>query len=118
MRWLSWRGVAQAEEYVRLREPYLINDVFMQRSLLDRREMYKICMAHGIPVPNFAVISRCVPCALGPPAPTHSDSSGGGGPFVRRAQQGRGAAALGHRRRGRDPGEAARADTAAPLLAY
>ena len=49
---------SQAEEYARLRDPFLINDVSMQHALLDRREMYKVCMAHNIPVPRFAVISR------------------------------------------------------------
>ena len=54
----------QAEEYARLREPFLINDIVMQRALLDRREMYKVCIAHKIPVPRFAVISRCAPIGV------------------------------------------------------
>jgi hypothetical protein len=54
---------------VRLVDPFLINDVAMQRTLLDRREMYRVCVENDIPVPRFAVISRCgqrcmSPCAL------------------------------------------------------
>ena len=48
----------QAEAYARLRQPFLVNDVATQRYLLDRREMYRICMENGIPLPRFAVMSR------------------------------------------------------------
>ena len=31
----------QAQAYVALRKPYLVNDLFMQDILLDRRQVYK-----------------------------------------------------------------------------
>ena len=42
---LSWHSggfpLAKAKQYVELRRPYLINDVFSQDILLDRRRVYR-----------------------------------------------------------------------------
>ena len=49
---------SRAEEYVKLRNPFLINDLVAQRALRDRRKVYKICEANDIPVPNHIFVNR------------------------------------------------------------
>ena len=59
---LSWHSkgfpLAKAQSYVKLRRPYLINDVFAQDILLDRRRVYQRLTEAGIPVPHHIVVDR------------------------------------------------------------
>lgn len=59
---LSWHSkgfpLAKAQAYVKLRRPYLINDVFAQDILLDRRKVYQRLIEAGIPVPQHIIIDR------------------------------------------------------------
>lgn len=48
----------KAEAYATLRRPFLINDVFAQHVLLDRRKVYAILQEHGIPVPPHIIVNR------------------------------------------------------------
>ena len=48
----------KAERYVQLRLPFLVNSLQYQRALLDRRDVYGILEANGIPVPVYSVINR------------------------------------------------------------
>lgn len=50
--------LAKAQAYVHLRRPFVINDVFMQNALLDRRLVYKSLTEAHIPVPRHIVVSR------------------------------------------------------------
>eukprot|EP00002_Diphylleia_rotans_P026520 TRINITY_DN5292_c0_g1_i1.p1 TRINITY_DN5292_c0_g1~~TRINITY_DN5292_c0_g1_i1.p1 ORF type:complete len:1323 (-),score=291.62 TRINITY_DN5292_c0_g1_i1:199-4167(-) len=53
--------LSKAEAYVALRQPYQINDVTMQRVLLDRRLVYKTLQDYAIPVPPHVVMNRNTP---------------------------------------------------------
>jgi inositol hexakisphosphate/diphosphoinositol-pentakisphosphate kinase len=48
---LSWHSggfpLRKAQQYVNLRKPYLINDVFSQDILLDRRRVYRRLVVRG-----------------------------------------------------------------------
>jgi inositol hexakisphosphate/diphosphoinositol-pentakisphosphate kinase len=46
------------EEYVRLRSPFLINDVYEQRLLLDRRKIYRRLLESKIPVAHHVFVNR------------------------------------------------------------
>jgi hypothetical protein len=48
----------KAEQYVALRRPYLINDLRMQRTLMDRRRVYDLLEESGIDVPRHVFLSR------------------------------------------------------------
>ena len=48
----------KAEQYVALRRPYLINDLRMQRTLMDRRRVYDLLEESGIDVPRHVFMSR------------------------------------------------------------
>ena len=48
----------KAEKYVALRRPFLINQLGLQRLLLDRRKVYKVLQEHNIPVPPHIIINR------------------------------------------------------------
>ncbi|XP_063710465.1 inositol hexakisphosphate and diphosphoinositol-pentakisphosphate kinase 2-like isoform X3 [Symsagittifera roscoffensis] len=48
----------KAIEYVKLRQPFCLNDLTMQKVLFDRREVYKILQKEGLPVPRYAVLDR------------------------------------------------------------
>jgi inositol hexakisphosphate/diphosphoinositol-pentakisphosphate kinase len=48
----------RVEQYCKLRQPHLLNDVTSQRILWDRRRVYQTCMAHNIPVPRHVVVMR------------------------------------------------------------
>jgi inositol hexakisphosphate/diphosphoinositol-pentakisphosphate kinase len=50
--------LAKAEAYAELVHPHVINDLPSQRSLLDRRLMYKGLQDAGVNVPNYAALSR------------------------------------------------------------
>ena len=39
----------KAEQYARLRRPFLLNDLKMQRTLLDRRLTYDVLKKNGVP---------------------------------------------------------------------
>jgi inositol hexakisphosphate/diphosphoinositol-pentakisphosphate kinase len=49
---------AKAEQYVALRKPFLVNDLVSQRSLRDRRKVFKICQENQIPVPLHICVNR------------------------------------------------------------
>lgn len=59
---LSWHSggfpLAKAQAYVQLRRPYLINDVYSQDILLDRRKVYRRLIEAGIPVPHHIIVDR------------------------------------------------------------
>ena len=48
----------KAEQYVSLRQPYLLNDLKMQRTLMDRRRVYDLLEESGIDVPRHVFMSR------------------------------------------------------------
>ena len=48
----------KAESYVLLRRPYLLNDLGMQRTLMDRRRVYDLLEESGIDVPRHVFMSR------------------------------------------------------------
>jgi len=48
----------RAEKYVELRNPFVLNDLGMQRTLMDRRKVYDLMEASGIDVPRHVYISR------------------------------------------------------------
>ncbi|XP_047247030.1 inositol hexakisphosphate and diphosphoinositol-pentakisphosphate kinase 1 [Girardinichthys multiradiatus] len=48
----------KAVEYVKLRNPMLINDLNMQYFIQDRREVYRILQEEGIDLPRYAVLNR------------------------------------------------------------
>uniref|UniRef100_A0A3Q3G3E0 Inositol hexakisphosphate and diphosphoinositol-pentakisphosphate kinase n=1 Tax=Labrus bergylta TaxID=56723 RepID=A0A3Q3G3E0_9LABR len=48
----------KAVEYVKLRNPLLINDLNMQYFIQDRREVYRILLEEGIDLPRYAVLNR------------------------------------------------------------
>jgi len=49
---------AEAEAYAALRGPYLLNDLSMQRTLMDRRRVYNLLAESGINVPHHVYASR------------------------------------------------------------
>jgi len=48
----------KAEQYIKLRNPFLINDLASQSLLWDRRNIYYVCERHGIPVPKHIIVNR------------------------------------------------------------
>lgn len=48
----------KAQDYVSLRKPTLINNVFKQDLLLDRRSVYHVLAENNVPIPNHIVVSR------------------------------------------------------------
>ncbi|CAC5392742.1 PPIP5K [Mytilus coruscus] len=48
----------KAIAYTNLRKPFVINDLESQYILLDRREVYKTLIKHGIPHPRYSVLNR------------------------------------------------------------
>ena len=48
----------KAEQYVSLRQPFLLNDLKMQRTLMDRRRVYDLLEETGIDVPKHVFMSR------------------------------------------------------------
>ena len=48
----------KAERYVGLRQPFLLNDLRMQRTLMDRRRVYDLLEESGIDVPRHVFMSR------------------------------------------------------------
>ncbi|KAL6771291.1 VIP1 [Auxenochlorella protothecoides x Auxenochlorella symbiontica] len=59
---LAWHSegfpLKKAQQYVVLRRPYLVNDVFAQDLLLDRRLVYRKLVESGIPVPRHIIVDR------------------------------------------------------------
>jgi len=59
---LAWHSekypLHKAQQYVALRKPYCVNDVFQQNVLLDRRQVYLRLKENSIPVPNHIIVSR------------------------------------------------------------
>ncbi|KFM68191.1 Inositol hexakisphosphate and diphosphoinositol-pentakisphosphate kinase, partial [Stegodyphus mimosarum] len=50
--------LAKAVEYANLRKPFIINDLFMQYDIQDRRKVYSILESEGIELPRYAVLDR------------------------------------------------------------
>ncbi|KAG8178546.1 hypothetical protein JTE90_015916 [Oedothorax gibbosus] len=50
--------LAKAVEYSNLRKPFIINDLFMQYDIQDRRKVYSILENEGIELPRYAVLDR------------------------------------------------------------
>ncbi|CAK0799778.1 unnamed protein product [Prorocentrum cordatum] len=48
----------KAEAYVELRKPHVINNLTAQRILLDRRQVYALLSANGIPHPQAVIVER------------------------------------------------------------
>lgn len=48
----------KAIQYSRTRRPYVINDLFMQYDIQDRRRVYAILQEEGIEIPRYAVLDR------------------------------------------------------------
>ncbi|KAL5500195.1 hypothetical protein EMCRGX_G011713 [Ephydatia muelleri] len=48
----------KAIAYVNLRHPFVMNDLEMQYSLMDRRNVFKILSQQGVEVPKYAVLCR------------------------------------------------------------
>ena len=48
----------KAKEYVKLRKPFILNDLDMQEQLKDRRCVYDLLVASGIDVPRHVYLSR------------------------------------------------------------
>jgi inositol-hexakisphosphate/diphosphoinositol-pentakisphosphate 1-kinase len=48
----------KAKEYVRLRSPYVLNDLDLQEVIQDRRRVYDVLEGSGIDVPRHAYLSR------------------------------------------------------------
>ncbi|XP_030587089.1 inositol hexakisphosphate and diphosphoinositol-pentakisphosphate kinase 1 isoform X1 [Archocentrus centrarchus] len=48
----------KAVEYVKLRNPLLINDLNMQYFIQDRRDVYRILKEEGIDLPRYSVLNR------------------------------------------------------------
>lgn len=48
----------KALEYIKLRKPFLINDLAMETTLQDRRKVYRLLMGAGIDVPRHIFVSR------------------------------------------------------------
>ena len=59
---LSWHSdcfpLKKAQAYVALRKPYLVNDIFSQDILLDRRRVYRKLAESGIPTPFHIIVDR------------------------------------------------------------
>ncbi|GIL72959.1 hypothetical protein Vretimale_4607 [Volvox reticuliferus] len=59
---LCWHSdgfpLKKAQEYILHRRPFLVNDVFMQDDLLDRRKVYKLLVERSIPVPTHIIVER------------------------------------------------------------
>jgi inositol hexakisphosphate/diphosphoinositol-pentakisphosphate kinase len=50
--------LAKAQEYVRLHQPFLINDLDKQWDIMDRIQVHKILDDAGIPQPRYGVLRR------------------------------------------------------------
>jgi inositol hexakisphosphate/diphosphoinositol-pentakisphosphate kinase len=50
--------LAKAVEYVKLRNPFMINDLEMDATLKDRRKVYELLQAQGIDVPFHVILNR------------------------------------------------------------
>lgn len=50
--------LTKAQEYVRLREPFLINDLDRQWDIMDRVRVHEILKNAGIAQPKYGVIQR------------------------------------------------------------
>ena len=48
----------KALEYIKLRKPYLVNDLEMDFVLKDRRKVYELLESNGIDVPHHVFVNR------------------------------------------------------------
>ena len=55
---------AKALEYVKLRQPFMINDLEMDAVLKDRRKVYQILESEGIDIPFHVLCERDDPNAV------------------------------------------------------
>ena len=52
--------LSKAVEYVKLRNPFMINDLEMDATLKDRRKVYELLQKQGIDVPFHVILNRDV----------------------------------------------------------
>ena len=68
---MSWYSAGfpleKVENYVRLRNPFCINDVSSESLLRDRRCFYEVLQRHGVPTPAHVVVSRDLPAGTTTP---------------------------------------------------
>ena len=76
----------KAEQYVALRRPYLINDLRMQRTLMDRRLVYDLLEESGIDVPRHVFMSRDGYVSTGTGDGPKKDDDGEGGSSICREE--------------------------------
>ena len=69
--------LAKAEEYVKLRKPFEVNDLAMQWKLKDRRTVYDLLESSGIDVPRHVYMSRDGYVSTG-----SGDGEGGNGELI------------------------------------
>jgi len=50
--------LSKVEDYVSKNEPFVLNDLSMQHTLLDRRKVYDLMEEHGIRIPRHVYVSR------------------------------------------------------------
>lgn len=48
----------KALQYIKLRNPFLINDLEMDSTLKDRRKVYELLLSQGIDVPQHVFVNR------------------------------------------------------------
>eukprot|EP00048_Salpingoeca_helianthica_P003890 m.71548 g.71548 ORF g.71548 m.71548 type:complete len:1135 (+) comp12954_c0_seq1:1094-4498(+) len=48
----------KVDRYAQLVRPFMVNDVSMQKLLLDRRDVFRVLRENGIPVPPHMIVSR------------------------------------------------------------
>jgi len=54
--------LSKAEDYVALRQPFVVNDLTKQHVLQSRPAVYELLVGAGIPVPRYAVLDRTDDC--------------------------------------------------------
>lgn len=47
---------AKVEEYRKIHEPFVMNDIPAQQLLLDRRKVFRVLADAGIPVPPHVIV--------------------------------------------------------------
>lgn len=53
--------LAKAEAYSDLRKPFVVNDLHLQWTLMDRIKMYELLKKHNVPVPKHVIVDHANP---------------------------------------------------------
>jgi inositol hexakisphosphate/diphosphoinositol-pentakisphosphate kinase len=53
--------LAKAEKYSELRKPYVVNDLHLQWTLMDRVKMYELLTKHKVPTPRYVIVDHLNP---------------------------------------------------------